>query len=82
MLFQCPTMHQLLAQFDETRQDYFVRSWNSFKEAIPNNVAPVNTMMKITAPNEKRVASDIYESFFPARRKAPSARIDGTHTPT
>jgi hypothetical protein len=42
----------------------------------------VNTMMKITAPNEKRVASDIYESFLPARRKAPSARIDGTQTPT
>ena len=61
---------------------YFVRSWNSFKEAIPNRVAPVNTMIKITAPNEKSVASDIFYSFFPARIKAPSAKIDGTHTPT
>jgi hypothetical protein len=39
-------------------------------------------MMKITAPNEKSVASDIYDSFFPASRKAPSAKIDGTQTPT
>jgi hypothetical protein len=38
---------------------YLVRSWNSFKDAIPNKVAPVNTMMKITAPNEKSVVSDI-----------------------
>ena len=61
---------------------YLVRSWYSFKEAIPKSVAPVNTMMKITAPNEKRVVSDIYDSFLPARIKAPSAKIDGTHTPT
>ena len=38
---------------------YLLRSWNSFNDAIPNKVAPVNTMTKITAPNEKSVASDI-----------------------
>jgi hypothetical protein len=49
---------------------------------MPKRVAPVNTMTKITAPNEKRVVSDIYDSFLPAKRNAPSARIDGTQTPT
>jgi hypothetical protein len=49
--------------------------------AIPNKVAPVKTMMKMTAPNEKRTPSDIYFSR-PAMRKAPKLKMDGTQTPT
>ena len=50
--------------------------------AMPNSDEPVKTMTKMTAPNEKRAASDIYLLFCAERRNAPSARIDGTQTPT
>lgn len=51
-------------------------------DAIPNKVAPVKTIRNMTAPNEKRTASDIYLLLWPARMKAPRAKIDGTQTPT
>jgi len=54
-----PVPQLAAAQRDQTGPDYLVRSWYSFKEAIPKRVAPVKTMIKITAPNEKRVVSDI-----------------------
>jgi len=51
-------------------------------DAIPKRIAPVNTIRKITAPNEKSVVSDIYLSFLAASMNAPSPRIEGTQIPT
>jgi|688.fasta_scaffold892993_2 hypothetical protein len=53
-----------------------------FIEAIPKRIAPVNTIKKITAPNEKSVVSDIYLFFLPASMNAPRPKIDGTQIPT
>jgi hypothetical protein len=49
---------------------------------MPNKVAPVKMIKKMTAPNENNIVSDIYLFLCPASMKAPRARIDGTQTPT